>query len=55
MVQKAAAMGAGIIIAISAPTALAIRTAEAGGITLVGIPRGREFEIFSHPAGIALY
>lgn len=55
MVQKAAAMDAGIIIAISAPTALAIRTAEAAGITLVGIARGREFEIFSHPAGIALY
>jgi FdhD protein len=53
MVQKTAAMGAGIIIAISAPTALAIRTAEASGITLVGIVRGRAFEIFSHPAGIA--
>jgi FdhD protein len=55
MVQKAAAIGAGIIVAISAPTALAIRTAETCGITLVGIARGREFEIFSHPAGIALY
>jgi len=55
MVQKAVGLGAGIIIAISAPTALAIRTAEASGITLVGIARGREFEIFSHPAGIALY
>jgi FdhD protein len=48
-------MDSGIIIAISAPTALAVRTAEACGITLVGIARGREFEIFSHPAGIALY
>ncbi|HZR88155.1 MAG TPA: formate dehydrogenase accessory sulfurtransferase FdhD [Bradyrhizobium sp.] len=54
MVQKTAAMGAGIIVAISAPTALAIRTAERSGITLVGIARGREFEIFSHPAGITL-
>ena len=54
MVQKSAAMGAGIIVAISAPTALAIRTAEHSGITLVGIARGRDFEIFSHPAGIAL-
>jgi FdhD protein len=53
MVQKAAAIGAGIVIAVSAPTALAIRTAEACGITLVGIARGRDFEIFSHPAGIA--
>jgi FdhD protein len=54
MVQKTAALGAGIIVAISAPTALAIRTAECSGITLVGIARGREFEIFSHPDGIAL-
>jgi FdhD protein len=53
MVQKTAAIGAGIVIAVSAPTALAIRTAEACGITLVGIARGRDFEIFSHPAGIA--
>lgn len=53
MVQKTAAMGAGIIVAVSAPTALAIRTADACGITLVGIARGREFEVFSHPAGIA--
>jgi FdhD protein len=53
MVQKTAAIGAGIMIAVSAPTALAIRTAEACGITLVGIARGRDFEVFSHPAGIA--
>lgn len=53
MVQKTAAIGAGIIVAISAPTALAIRTAEASGITLVGIARGRDFEIFSHPTGVS--
>jgi FdhD protein len=53
MVQKTATIGAGIIVAVSAPTALAIRTADAGGITLVGIARGRDFEVFSHPARIA--
>jgi len=52
MVKKAAAIGSAILVAISAPTALAIRTAEACGITLVGIARGRAFEIFSHAAGI---
>ena len=52
MVQKAAVMGASILIAISAPTALAIRTAETCGITLVGVVRGSAFEVFSHPAGI---
>lgn len=55
MVQKTARIGAGIIVAISAPTALAVRTADRCGITLVGIARGREFEIFTHPDAIALY
>ncbi len=35
MVQKAAAMGAEAILAVSAPTALAVRVAEAAGLTLV--------------------
>ena len=55
MVQKAARIGAGIIVAISAPTALAVRTADSCGITLVGIARGHEFEIFTHPGTITLY
>ena len=48
MVQKAAAIGAPVIVAISAPTALAVRTAETAGITLIGIARGDGFEIFTH-------
>ncbi|QPF88337.1 formate dehydrogenase accessory sulfurtransferase FdhD [Bradyrhizobium genosp. L] len=52
LVQKAAAIGVGIVVAVSAPTALAIRTAEASGLTLIGIARGSDFEIFSHPAGV---
>jgi FdhD protein len=49
MVQKASVLGAEIIVAVSAPTALAIRTAEAAGITLVAIARADGFEIFTHP------
>ncbi len=49
MVQKAAAIGAPVIIAVSAPTALAVRTAEAAGMTLVALVRGAEFDIFTHP------
>jgi FdhD protein len=49
MVQKAAAIGAPVIIAVSAPTALAIRTAEAAGLTLVALARGNDFETFTHP------
>lgn len=49
MVQKAARMGAPIIAAISAPTALAVRVAESSGITLVAVARGESFEVFTHP------
>jgi FdhD protein len=52
IVQKAAAIGAPVIIAVSAPTALAIRTAEEAGITLVALVRGDEFDIFTHPGRI---
>ncbi len=52
MVQKTAVIGSPILVAISAPTALAVRTAEACGITLVGIARGPAFEIFTHPNGV---
>ena len=49
LVQKSARIGASVIAAISAPTALAVRTAEACGLTLVAVMRGREFEVFTHP------
>lgn len=52
LVQKAAVMGAPIIVAVSAPTALAVRAANATGITLAGIARDDGFEVFSHPARI---
>ena len=47
MVQKTAAMGAPILCAVSAPTGLAIRTAQAAGLTLVAIARHDGFEIFT--------
>jgi FdhD protein len=53
MVQKAATMGAQIVVAISAPTALAVRMADAAGITLVAVARDDGFEIFTHPNRIA--
>jgi len=53
MVQKTAAIGAPLMVAVSAPTALAVRTAEAAGITLVAIAREDGFEIFTHPERIA--
>ena len=52
MVQKTAAMGAPVMVAVSAPTALAVRMAEAAGITLAAIARVDGFEIFTHPERI---
>jgi FdhD protein len=54
MVQKAAAMGAALMVAVSAPTALALRMADAAGITLAAIARSDGFEIFTHPERIAV-
>ncbi len=48
LVQKTARLGASIIAAVSAPTALAVRVAEAAGITLVAVLRDDGFEIFTH-------
>jgi FdhD protein len=52
MVQKAATIGAPLIAAVSAPTALAVRMAERSGITLVAIARADGFEVFTHPERI---
>ncbi|HMO42170.1 MAG TPA: formate dehydrogenase accessory sulfurtransferase FdhD [Phenylobacterium sp.] len=49
MVQKAAVMGAEVVVAVSAPTALAIRTAAAAGMTLVAVARQDGFEVFTCP------
>jgi FdhD protein len=49
MVQKSAAIGASVLVAVSAPTSLAIETAEAAGIMLVGVARADGFEIFTFP------
>lgn len=54
MIQKAAMMGAPLIVAVSAPTALALRTADEAGIAVVAIARGDGFEIFTHPERIVM-
>ena len=54
MVQKTAAIGSAFIIAVSAPTALAIRTADEAGMTLVALVRGEDFDVFTHPDRVVL-
>src|SRR3984893_12844021 len=53
MVQKSAAIGAPVMVSVSAPTALAVRMADAAGITLAAIARADGFEVFTHPCRIA--
>lgn len=48
MVQKAATVGIASLIAISAPTSLAVKTAQAAGMTLVAFARGEEFVAYTH-------
>lgn len=48
MVQKTAFMGIGLLVAISAPTGLAIRLAEQAGVTLVGFARDDKHVVYSH-------
>ena len=48
LVQKAAMVGAAIVVAVSAPTALALETAEKAGITVIAVARSDGFEVFTH-------
>ncbi len=54
LVQKAARIGAPVIMAISAPTALALRVADAAGITVIGVARHDGFEVFCHPYRVTI-
>ena len=47
MVDKAAMAGVRILAAVSAPSALALRKAQAAGMTLVGVARRDSFAVFS--------
>jgi FdhD protein len=54
IIQKAAAAGIPIVCAVSAPSDLAIETAERLSVTLVGFLRGSGFNVYSHDARIDL-
>jgi FdhD protein len=53
MVQKSALIRASVMVSVSAPTALAVRMADAAGITLAAIARADGFEVFTHPRRIS--
>ena len=47
LVQKAWAAGFGTLVAVSAPTALAVQTARRAGLTLAGFVRDRRLNIYA--------
>jgi FdhD protein len=49
MVEKAASAGVSLLVAISAPTLLAIEKAQAAGMTLVALARGDGHSVFTRP------
>lgn len=49
MVQKACVLGTPVLVAVSAPTAHAVRLADMAGLTLVAVARADGFEVFSAP------
>ncbi len=49
MVQKAWAAGFELVLAVSAPSALAVHTAERAGITLCGFVRESSFNVYTAP------
>ena len=53
LVQKAAMAGCPVLIAVSAPTAHALRLADQAGITVAAFARGGGFDLYSHPFRIS--
>lgn len=49
MVQKAATAGIEVLVAVSAPTALARRIAESSGLTLIAFARSGRHTVYAHP------
>jgi len=48
MVQKTATAGVAMLVAVSAPTGLAVRVAEQCGLALVGFARQNRYVVYSH-------
>jgi FdhD protein len=54
MVQKTASAGVPLLAAVSAPTSLAVATAERAGMTLVGFARRDDLVVYCHPDRLSM-
>jgi FdhD protein len=54
IVQKAATAGIPVLGAVSAPSSLAVQTAERLGVTVVGFLRGDRFNVYTSPERVVL-
>jgi FdhD protein len=52
MVQKTATFGCPILVAVSAPTSLAIELADQCNLTIAAFARGTRFNLYAHPERI---
>jgi FdhD protein len=48
MIQKAARIGASIVISRTSPSSLSVYLAEKWGITLIGYARREQFVVYTH-------
>jgi FdhD protein len=52
IMTKAVVARFGVVVAVGAPSSLAVETAEAAGLALVGFARGQRFVTYTHPERI---
>jgi FdhD protein len=48
MVQKTVLLGCPMLVAVSAPTSLAVKIAEASGLTIAAFARGDGCNVYTH-------
>jgi FdhD protein len=54
LTQKAVLAGIPILVAVSAPSSLAVELAEQAGLTLVGFARGDQMNVYTHPERVTV-